>query len=364
MRQDDVRFLDLLQRWQSGDFTRADERELMSLAESDVFRREAMEGFMAFPDADHDAQLQALYRRLRMRGDGSQPQIVGLPRWWAAAAAVLLLLVAVWFFPVTKNEKAPVAQTAEKTADEPDNSAAQPESELSGSDYAAAEDPAEAKKIISPGSGNGAAMSKSAPANRSAPAGGMAAAEESDVLADNMSSEAAPPPALPQFSPSKDEVAGAPPRPQTTMKPTKEMPAASVPVVADKSNAKAKKQLPPVRTTDSTWHQTDLKPDMEAERAQARESGQPAVSEPAGGWDAFKEYLRHNARLTADARDHNVSGFVQVQFIVNANSEPQNFVILRSLGHGCDEEAIRLVKSWEWVPGKNPATTADIWFVR
>ncbi len=74
--------------------------------------------------------------------------------------------------------------------------------------------------------------------------------------------------------------------------------------------------------------------------------------------------LGEDARLTLEARDHNISGTVRLQFSVNANGEPQNFITLRSLGFGCDEEAVRLVKGWDWIHGKSPMVTLDVRFVR
>ncbi len=103
---------------------------------------------------------------------------------------------------------------------------------------------------------------------------------------------------------------------------------------------------------------------MDAERKKAREESRAEQSEPANGWEAFREYLRQNARLTPEARNRNVSGTVQLQFNVNVNGEPTGFVVLRSLGFGCDQEAIRLVQNWEWVYGKNPIVTVDVPFVR
>ena len=103
---------------------------------------------------------------------------------------------------------------------------------------------------------------------------------------------------------------------------------------------------------------------MDAERKKVREESQAQQSEPVDGWEAFREYLRQNARLTPEARNRNVSGTVQLQFNVNANGEPTGFVVLRSLGFGCDQEAIRLVQNWEWVRGQNPIATVDVPFVR
>ncbi len=59
-----------------------------------------------------------------------------------------------------------------------------------------------------------------------------------------------------------------------------------------------------------------------------------------------------------------MSGTVRLRFNINANGDPQGFITLRSLGYGCDQEAIRLVKDWVWVRGQNPTVTVEIPFVR
>ena len=103
---------------------------------------------------------------------------------------------------------------------------------------------------------------------------------------------------------------------------------------------------------------------MAKRRKEAREASSLAQSEPADGWEAFQEYLRQTARLTPAARSKGVSGTVRLRFNINENGEPQTFVTLRSLGYGCDQEAIRLVKDWVWVRGQNPTVTVEIPFVR
>ena len=66
----DKRLLELLEQWQTGQFTRADEQELQTLTDSDEFRREAVEGFWALPEADHATHLASIRERLRRRTGG------------------------------------------------------------------------------------------------------------------------------------------------------------------------------------------------------------------------------------------------------------------------------------------------------
>lgn len=336
VQHNDARFLELLQRWQSGDFSRADEQELNALAASDDFRREAMEGFMSLPEAAHEERLAALRIRLKKRVGGGR--IIALPQILATAAALILLLVAIFFFPKSnEKEVIPVAQTQVESAEKdlpqaPVSATETPENERIAANAPAAKPispPAENQSL--PSSGAGAAV------------GETAAAEEVSALADEVKAEDiqpafVAPPAAPAQSRALENAAGA----------------------RSQENAKAKK----AETADTVWHDTDRKPGMDAEKKAAREKALPMESAPANGWEAFSEYLRQNARLPAEARNRNVSGTVRIQFSINENGEPQAFVVLRSLGYGCDQEAIRLVQNWEWTRGQNPSVSVDVPFVR
>jgi protein TonB len=332
VQHNDARFLELLQRWQSGDFSRADEQELNVLAASDDFRREALEGFMALPEAAHEERLAALRIRLNKRVGGGRR--MALPQILAAAAALILLLAAIFFFPKLNKEKiAPVAQTQVESAKKdvsPETvfQTETPENERIAANIPSAK-PASPAAESQPFSGAGAS-----------PATDQAAAFSEEAPA--LTEDAQPAPAA---SRALENASGAPAQEFSKAK-------------------KAEESARPAAAADSVWHETDRKPDMDAEKKAAKDALQKQESEPLGGWEAFSEYLRQNARLSAEARNRNVSGSVRIQFNINENGEPQGFVVLRSLGYGCDQEAIRLVQNWEWTRGQNPAVTVDVPFVR
>lgn len=52
------------------------------------------------------------------------------------------------------------------------------------------------------------------------------------------------------------------------------------------------------------------------------------------------------------ARKAGVEGMVVVQFIVNEQGRVENPVVVRGIGAGCDEEALRVVKQAQFKPGK------------
>ena len=72
-----------------------------------------------------------------------------------------------------------------------------------------------------------------------------------------------------------------------------------------------------------------------------------------GGMAALGKYLSKNLKYPAAAQRANVSGKVYVQFVVNTDGSIQSVEVLKSVGFGCDEEAVRVIKSVpKWIPGK------------
>lgn len=68
---------------------------------------------------------------------------------------------------------------------------------------------------------------------------------------------------------------------------------------------------------------------------------------------AFKHYIKANLRYPQEARDKNISGIVLLEVIVEPDGKVLFSRMLRDIGGGCGEEAIRLVKNMPlWIPGK------------
>lgn len=75
--------------------------------------------------------------------------------------------------------------------------------------------------------------------------------------------------------------------------------------------------------------------------------------EPKMGMQAFMQYLYENIEYPQKAIRLKVQGKVFVQFVVNSDGTLTDFVVLRGIGAGCDEEAIRVLEEAEpWSPGK------------
>jgi periplasmic protein TonB len=74
---------------------------------------------------------------------------------------------------------------------------------------------------------------------------------------------------------------------------------------------------------------------------------------PAGGMSAWNEYLQKNLKYPTQARRMGIEGTVIVVFVVNIDGSIQDLEVLRGIGGGCDEEALRVIKNApKWEPGK------------
>jgi protein TonB len=72
-----------------------------------------------------------------------------------------------------------------------------------------------------------------------------------------------------------------------------------------------------------------------------------------GGEAKLMEYVAKNVKYPQIARETGVQGRVYVNFVVEPDGSVSNVSVLRGIGGGCDEEAIRVVKSMpKWKPGK------------
>ena len=71
-----------------------------------------------------------------------------------------------------------------------------------------------------------------------------------------------------------------------------------------------------------------------------------------GGIEKFYAYLGKNIRYPAVAKENNVSGKVFVTFVVEKDGSLTDVKVVRGIGSGCDEEAMRVLKaSPKWKAG-------------
>jgi len=69
-------------------------------------------------------------------------------------------------------------------------------------------------------------------------------------------------------------------------------------------------------------------------------------------FDNMGIFLQRNLKYPAMALNENVSGRVVVNFIIDEEGKVEKATILKGIGYGCDEEALRVIKLMlKWKPG-------------
>ncbi len=73
---------------------------------------------------------------------------------------------------------------------------------------------------------------------------------------------------------------------------------------------------------------------------------------PGGDYELIR-YMEDNLDYPQEAKESGIQGRVFVKFVVEPNGNISNVEVLRGIGYGCDEEAMRVVQSMpKWIPGK------------
>lgn len=71
-----------------------------------------------------------------------------------------------------------------------------------------------------------------------------------------------------------------------------------------------------------------------------------------GGIRAMYDFLGDNIKYPSAAANANVTGRVFISFIVDASGTISDVTVLKGIGFGCDEEAVRVVSKFpKWTPG-------------
>ena len=74
---------------------------------------------------------------------------------------------------------------------------------------------------------------------------------------------------------------------------------------------------------------------------------------PIGGLEAFYAYLNKNLKYPPHAARMNIQGRVFMAFVVEKDGSLTDITVMKGIGAGCDEEAIRVLQNApKWKPGK------------
>jgi periplasmic protein TonB len=80
-----------------------------------------------------------------------------------------------------------------------------------------------------------------------------------------------------------------------------------------------------------------------------------------GGEGKMLEYIAKNIKYPPVARENGIQGRVYVTFVVDKEGKIKEAKILRGIGGGCDEEALRVVKAMpEWKPGRQNGRSVQV----
>jgi len=109
-----------------------------------------------------------------------------------------------------------------------------------------------------------------------------------------------------------------------------------------------------VEANDDTEFEEYVPPEEEEEEVEEQPIFTVVESMPEfpGGKSALMKYLAQNIKYPPYAKEAGIQGRVFINFVVEKDGSITNVKVLRGIGGGCDEEAVRVVKAMpKWKPG-------------
>lgn len=115
--------------------------------------------------------------------------------------------------------------------------------------------------------------------------------------------------------------------------------------------------------SDSTHHSTEPLPGSTSTNSAANSFTTWAQKMPEfpGGEAEMLKYLRKNIKYPGLALSENITGTVYLSFIINTEGQVSQIKVLKGIGGGCEEEAMRVVKSMPaWEPGRQNGNPVNV----
>ena len=95
---------------------------------------------------------------------------------------------------------------------------------------------------------------------------------------------------------------------------------------------------------------------------QSHDSIYTYVEQMPGPGDELNTYLSKNLHYPDSARELGIEGKVFLKFVVNEDGSISNCAVLKGIGGGCDEEALRVSKSMPaWKPGMHDGKRVKVY---
>jgi len=73
-----------------------------------------------------------------------------------------------------------------------------------------------------------------------------------------------------------------------------------------------------------------------------------------GGTTAFNKFISDNLKYPKEALKNKIEGTVMIKYSIDYKGKVSDVKLIKSLGYGCDEEAVRLIKLLEFEVPKEP----------
>ncbi|TCC91859.1 energy transducer TonB [Pedobacter frigiditerrae] len=90
-------------------------------------------------------------------------------------------------------------------------------------------------------------------------------------------------------------------------------------------------------------------------------SGIEKFPEFPGGMAAWAKFIQKNLRYPYMAQENEVQGKVYISFVIEKDGTLSDVKLVRGIGYGCDDEAMRVIKkSPKWEPGKQNNTNVRV----
>jgi protein TonB len=89
-----------------------------------------------------------------------------------------------------------------------------------------------------------------------------------------------------------------------------------------------------------------------------------SMPEPEGGLEGFYKLLKKHMKYPSKAQRNHTTGRVFVEFTVGKDGRLTNMKVIKSVGDGCDEEALRVLAMSKWKPGKQRGVPVNVRMVQ
>lgn len=91
--------------------------------------------------------------------------------------------------------------------------------------------------------------------------------------------------------------------------------------------------------------------------------GAEIMPEYQGGLRAMGEYFKHNLKYPRMAQEIGLTGTVVIGFVIEKDGSVSNVSVIKGIGGGCDEEAVRVIQNMPpWIPGRQGTSAVRVRF--